>query len=164
MRLPEAMAARVERGEFPGIVMLVARGADVRVDAIGDIAFGGPTPMRRDTIFRIASLTKPVLAAATMLLVEDGTLTLDEPVHRRLPELVGQRVLARIDGPLDDTVAPVRPVTVEDLLTMRAGFGLITEPTFDPPWPITAAGRELDPALAPAAPRTPHAPATRPGG
>ena len=71
-RLHEAMAARVAQGEFPGMVTLVARGEDVHVDAIGTMAFGTKEPMRRDTIFRITSMTKPILAAATMMLVEEG--------------------------------------------------------------------------------------------
>ncbi|WP_199511653.1 serine hydrolase domain-containing protein [Nucisporomicrobium flavum] len=158
MTLHEAMTARMERGEFPGIVTLVARGDDVRADAIGVTSFGGAVPMRRDTIFRIASLTKPVLAAATMALVEDDVIDLEEPVHKLLPELAGQRVLARIDGPLDDTVAPHRPITVEDLLTFRMGHGLITEPTFDPPWPIVEAARDLELVMGPPDPRTPHDP------
>src|SRR5438309_10510404 len=99
-RLHEAMAARVAKSDMPGIVTLVARGDDVHVDAIGTMAFDGDRPMRRDAIFRIASLTKPVLAAATMLLVEDGTVALEEPVDRLLPELADRRVLRRIDGPL----------------------------------------------------------------
>src|SRR4051794_7132756 len=82
--LHDAMAARVERGEFPGIVMLVARGDEVWADAIGTTFFGGEVPMRRDTVFRIASLTKPVVAAATMILAEDDVLDLEEPVHRLL--------------------------------------------------------------------------------
>ena len=158
MTVHDAMTARMERGEFPGIVTLVARGDDVRVDALGTTRFGGGVPMRRDTVFRIASLTKPVLAAATMILVEDDVIDLEEPVHRLLPELAGQRVLARIDGPLDETVPLRRPVTVEDLLTMRMGHGVITEPEFDPSWPITEAGRELDLVLGPPDPRTPHDP------
>ncbi|GGQ39176.1 serine hydrolase domain-containing protein [Couchioplanes azureus] len=158
MRLHEAMAVRVERGEFPGIVTLVARGDQVQVDTIGTTSFGGDVPMRRDTVFRIASLTKPVLAAATMVLVEDDVIDLEEPVHRLLPELAGQRVLARVDGPLDDTVAPHRPVTVEDLLTFRMGFGLITEPSFDPPWPVNRRSDELGLVLGPPDPRTRHDP------
>ncbi|MFI7601038.1 serine hydrolase domain-containing protein [Actinoplanes sp. NPDC049681] len=158
MKLHEAMASRVERGEFPGIVTLVARGDDVRADAIGTTFFDGGPPMRRDTVFRIASLTKPVLAAATMILVEDDLVDLEEPVHRLLPELAGQRVLARIDGPLDDTVPLRRPVTVEDLLTFRMGFGMITEPEFDPPWPINQAADELQLGFGPPDPRIPHDP------
>ncbi|BCJ54440.1 serine hydrolase [Actinoplanes sp. NBRC 14428] len=158
MTVDKAMAARVERGEFPGIVTLVAHDDDVRVDAIGATAFDGGVPMTRDTIFRIASLTKPVLAAAAMLLVEDDLIDLEEPVHRLLPELAGQRVLARVDGPLDDTVPARRPVTVEDLLTFRMGFGLITEPEYDPPWPINRAAAELELTLGRPEPRTPHGP------
>jgi CubicO group peptidase (beta-lactamase class C family) len=84
-RLHDAMAARVDRGEFPGIVWLLAREDDVEVDAIGATAFGGEVPMRRDTIFRIASMTKPIVAAATMILAEDDVIDLEEPVARRLP-------------------------------------------------------------------------------
>ena len=92
-RLHQAMAARVAQGELPGLLTLVAHGDDVAVDAIGVKAFGSDDPMRRDTPFRIASLTKPIVAAATMMLVEDGKLTLDEPVDRLLPELANRRVL-----------------------------------------------------------------------
>jgi CubicO group peptidase (beta-lactamase class C family) len=157
-RLHRAMAARVAKGELPGLVTLVARGDDVHVDAIGSMAFGGDEPMRRDTIFRIASLTKPILAAATMMLVDDGTLALDEPVDRLLPELANRGVLRHIDGALDDTVPASRPITVEDLLTFRMGFGLITEPTFEPPYPIVRAAHDLQLVMGPPDPRTPHDP------
>ncbi|MFI5931566.1 serine hydrolase domain-containing protein [Actinoplanes sp. NPDC051494] len=137
MTLHEVMAARIGRGEFPGIVTLVARGDDVRVDTIGSTAFEGGSPMRRDTLFRIASMTKPVLAAVTMMLVEDDVIDLEEPVHTVLPELAGQRVLARPDGPLDETVPLERPVTVEDLLSFRMGAGMPSSPLLD------AAGDDL---------------------
>jgi CubicO group peptidase (beta-lactamase class C family) len=158
MTLHEAMTARVKRGEFPGIVTLVARGDEIQVDTIGTTAFGGDVPMRRDTIFRMASMTKPVLAAAAMILVEDGLIDLEEPIHRLLPELAGQRVLARIDGPLDETVPAVRPVTIDDLLTFRLGFGMLTEPSFDPPFPIVEAAQALRLVLGAPDPRTPHDP------
>src|ERR671932_747215 len=86
-RLHAAMAARIDRGELPGMVILIAEDDHVHVDALGAKAFDSPEPMRRDTLFRIASMTKPILAAATMLLVEDGTLGLEDPVDRWLPEL-----------------------------------------------------------------------------
>ena len=156
--LHDAMTARVERGEFPGIVTLVARVDEVRVDAIGVTAFDGGVPMRRDTVFRIASITKPIVAAATMVLVEDDVIDLEEPVTKLLPELAGQRVLARIDGPLDETVPAVCPVTIEDLLTFRMGFGTITEPEFDPPYPINVAAEEMGLMMGPPDPRTPHPP------
>jgi CubicO group peptidase (beta-lactamase class C family) len=152
------MAARVAKGELPGMVTLVARGEDVRVDAMGAMAFGSNQPMRRDTIFRITSMTKPILALATMMLLEDSTLALHEPVDRLLPELADRKVLKRIDGPLDETVPARRPISVEDLLTFRMGHGLITEPTFDPPYPIVSAARELQLVMGPPDPRTPHDP------
>jgi CubicO group peptidase (beta-lactamase class C family) len=157
-RLHEAMAARVAKGELPGMVTLVAQADDVHVDTIGAMAFGGDQPMRRDTIFRIASMTKPILATATMMLVEEGKLALDEPVERLLPELANRRVLKRIDGPLDDTVAANRPITVEDLLTFRMGFGMVFEPSFEPPYPVINAAKELQLVMGPPNPRTPHDP------
>ena len=156
--LHEGMAARVEKGELPGMGTLVARRDDARVDTIGVMAFGSDEPMRRDTIFRITSMTKPILALATMMLVEDGRLALDEPADALLPELAHRQVLKRIDGPLDETVPARRPITVEDLLTFRMGHGLITEPTFDPPYPIVNAARDLELVMGPPDPRTPHDP------
>lgn len=157
-RLHEAMAARVAAGQLPGLVTVLARGDEIHVDTIGSHAFDNAIPMRRDSLFRIASFTKPVLAAATMTMVEDGTLNLAEPVDRLLPELAGRRVLARIDGPVDETVPAQRPITVEDLLTFRMGFGLLTEPTFNPPFPIVKTADELRLALGPQFPRTPYPP------
>ena len=86
-RMHDVMAGYVERGEVPGLVTLVSRRGEVHVDAIGMKAAGDRDPMRRDTIFRITSMTKPITAAATMILVEECKLRLDEPVDRLLPEL-----------------------------------------------------------------------------
>jgi len=158
--LHDAMAARIERGEFPGLVSLVARGDDVTVDAIGVTAFGGDVPMRRDTPFRIASMTKPVMAAATMMLAEDDRLDLEEPVAKLLPEMAGQRVLTRPDAALDETVEAVRPVTVADLLTFTLGVGLIVEGAgINPDYPIVQAWRDQQLVMAEPDPRTPHDPA-----
>jgi CubicO group peptidase (beta-lactamase class C family) len=157
-RLHAAMAARVESGELPGLVLLVARGDQVHVDCLGVKAFGSTEPMRRDTVFRIGSMTKPVLAAATLLLVEEGKLGPGDPVDRWLPELADRRVLRRIDGPLDDTVPARRPITVDDLLTLRMGSGILVEPTFNPPFPIVQAADALQLVLGQPDPRTPHAP------
>ena len=159
-RLHRAMGARVENGSLPGMVTLVAQGDDVYVDAIGTMAFGDDQPMRRETIFRITSMTKPILGAATMLLIDDGRLALDEPVSRLLPELAARRVLKRIDGPLDETIAADRPITVEDLLTFRPGYGfIVVEPTtFNPPYPVIRRAEELQLAMAEPDPRTPHDP------
>jgi CubicO group peptidase (beta-lactamase class C family) len=156
-RMHDVMAGYVERGEVPGIVTLVSRRGEVYVDAIGMKAVGGSDPIRRDTIFRITSRTKPITAAATMILVEECKLRLDEPVDRLLPELADRQVLKRLDGPLDDTVPANRPITVRDLLTFRMGFGLI----WGPPdvYPIQKAVSELQiVGFGPPNPSTPHAP------
>jgi CubicO group peptidase (beta-lactamase class C family) len=157
-RLHEAMAARVARRELVGIVYLVAHRGRLHVDTIGTLSLDGNEPMRRGTPFRMASLTKPIIAAATMMLVDDGRLALDERVDRLLPELANRRVLTRIDGPLDQTVPAVRPITVEDLLTFRMGHGIIFEPGFQPPYPIIIAADELQLVMAQPDPRTPHHP------
>ena len=122
-RMHDVMAGYVERGDVPGLVTLVSRRGEVHVDAIGMQAVGGSDPMRRDTIFRNASKTKPITAAAAMILGEECKLRLDDPVDRLLPELADRRVLRRLDGPLDDTAPANRPITVRDLLTFRMGFG-----------------------------------------
>jgi CubicO group peptidase (beta-lactamase class C family) len=127
-RMHDVMAGHVERGEVPGLVTLISRRGEAHVDAIGMKAVGGGDPMRRDTIFRIASMTKPITAAATMILVEECKVRLDEPVDRLLPELAGRKVLKRLDGPLDDTVPANRPISLRDLLTFRLGFGAVMAP------------------------------------
>jgi CubicO group peptidase (beta-lactamase class C family) len=153
-RLHDQMASHVDRGAVPGIVTLVSRGDEVHVDTIGTMALDGSDAMRRDTIFRISSMTKPVTAVAAMSLVEDGTLHIDEPVDRLIPELAHRRVLRRIDGPLDDTVPAVRAITVRDLLTSCMGYGTIVGSPDD--YPILGVPRELllghgppEPALPP---------------
>ena len=118
------LAGHVASGAVPGLVALVSRKDSVHVDVLGSMSIGGP-PVRRDTIFRISSMTKPVTAVATMMLVEEGRLRLDEPVDRLLPELANRQVLKRIDGPVADTEPAARPITVRDLLTFRMGFGYL---------------------------------------
>jgi CubicO group peptidase (beta-lactamase class C family) len=154
-RTHEVMAGYVERGEVSGLVTLVPRRGEVRADAVGAKAVGGD-PMRRDTIFRISSLTKPIAAAAAMVLVEDGRLRLDEPVDRLLPELADRRVLKRLDGPLDDTVPANRSITLRDLLSLRMGFGFVLGPPDT--YPILAAADEQRLGMGPPKPATPHEP------
>jgi CubicO group peptidase (beta-lactamase class C family) len=117
-RLPDVMRGYVERGEVAGVVTLLSRHDQVHVEAIGAQDLDTGAPIRRDTIFRIASMTKPIAAAAAMILVEEAKLRLDEPVDRWLPELADRRVLRGIDSPLDDTVPANRPITLRDLLTL----------------------------------------------
>lgn len=139
----DVMMGHVENGEISGVVTLLSRRGETHVDAIGLTSRDGHEPMRRDTIFRIASLTKPVVAVAAMILVEECRIRLDEPVDRFLPELAGRRVLQRIDGPLDETVPASRPITLRDLLTLRMGFGyLMSEAAAD--YPIMKAATELE--------------------
>src|SRR5437870_4889521 len=155
-RMHDIMAGYVERGDVPGIVTLVSRRGEVQVDAIGTKAVGGGDPIRRATISRIASLTKPITAAATMILLEECRLRLDEPVHRLLPELAHRKVLKRLDGPLDDTVPANRPITVRDLLTFRMGFGIVMAPPCT--YPIQTAMDELLLGQGPPQPQTPPMP------
>src|SRR5258708_33923656 len=98
-RMHEIMAGHVERGGVPGLVTLVSRRDEVHFDAIGMMAAGGRDPMRRDTIFRIASLTKPATAVAPMILVEEAKQRPDRPVDRWVPELPDPKVLAPLSPP-----------------------------------------------------------------
>src|SRR5258708_12064245 len=132
-RMHDVMIGYVECGDVRGIVTLVSRRDEVHIDVIGMKALGGSEPMQRDTIFRISSLTKPITAVATMILVEECKLRLDEPVDRLLPELANRKVLRQLDGPPDDTIPPKRPIPVRDLLTFRLRFGLLMVPP--PPHP-----------------------------
>ncbi|MFC9292843.1 serine hydrolase domain-containing protein [Streptomyces sp. NPDC057011] len=121
--LHSLLKTHVADGSLPGAVGLVARGEDVEVAAVGSLDTAGTAPMARDSLFRIASVTKPVTAAATMMLIEDGLLCLDSPVARWLPELAAPVVVRTPSSPVDDVVPADRPITVEDLLTFRAGYG-----------------------------------------
>ncbi len=123
--LHNAMSGHVERRDIPGLVTLIARGDDVHVDALGTKTVDGSGPMRRDTIFRIASITKPVSAAAAMMLVDDGRLALNDSVERWLPELANRKVLKTIASQLDDTVPAKRSINVHDLLSYTFGFGSV---------------------------------------
>lgn len=124
-RLRETLASHVADGDLPGLVALVSRRGETHVEAIGTLAVGGSAQMTRDTIFRISSMTKPITAAATMILVEECKLRLDDPIDAFLPELANRRVLKSLDGPVDDTVPANRPISVRDLLTFRSGHGAI---------------------------------------
>lgn len=142
-RIDEVVGRAVEQGQVPGVVAAVARGEAVHVATAGVMAVGGP-PMRRDSLFRISSTTKPITAAAVLSLVDDGLLKLDGPVDELLPELADRRVLRRPDGPLGETVPAQRPVTVRDLLTFTWGFGMQGAMFMAAePWPVVTAAAEL---------------------
>ena len=117
------LQTHVSSGSVPGAVALVAHGDQVEVQAAGAADVDGTSPMTRDSIFRIASITKPITAAAALMLAEDGQIALDDPVGRWLPELASPVVVRTPASPVDDVVPAVRPITVADLLTFRAGYG-----------------------------------------
>jgi CubicO group peptidase (beta-lactamase class C family) len=121
--LRDVLQSHVSNGSVPGVVGLVARGGCVEVEAVGAVDVAGTAPMARDSIFRIASVTKPIVAAAVMLLAEDGRLALEDPVGPWLPELASPMVVRTPASPVDDVVPAARPITVADLLTFRAGYG-----------------------------------------
>ncbi len=154
-RLDEVIAGHVHAEGVPGAVWLVARGGQVHVGVAGTLGADGSGPMRRDSIFRISSMTKPVTAVAALLLIEDCRVRLDEPVDRLLPELADRRVLAHSDGPLDDTVPARRPITVRDLLTFRMGLG---GDFVGSEQPVMAAMAELGLGVGPPAPAGPPEP------
>lgn len=122
-RMHAALRGYVDGGHTPGLVALVREREREHVEAIGTMAFGSNVPMRRDTIFRLASTTKPITAVGAMILVEECRVRLDDPVDEWLPELANRRVLRTIESPLDDTVPAKRPITLRDLLTFRSGYG-----------------------------------------
>lgn len=123
--LTDILQPYVDGRTLPGAVALVDRGdgAEPEVAAVGGADAEGVAPMVRDSIFRIASLTKPVTAAAVMMLVEDGRFALDDAVAPWLPEIAAPMVVRTPASPVDDVVPAARPVTVADLLTSRAGWG-----------------------------------------
>jgi len=134
-RMHHVLSGYVERKEMPGLVALVSHHDDVHVETLGNLSFdsrsfdaeslGRSAPMQRDTIFRIASLSKPITAVAAMILVEECRLRLDESIEPWLPELANRRVLKSIASQLDDTVPALRAITVRDLLTFRMGLGSV---------------------------------------
>ncbi|HWD78839.1 MAG TPA: serine hydrolase domain-containing protein [Kribbella sp.] len=138
----------VDSGVVPGLISLVSRGDETHLEIHGRTAYDGPE-LERDSLFRVSSFTKPITAAATMLLVDELRLSLDAPVADVLPELAKPVVLRDPDGSINDTVPAERAITVRDLLTFRLGLGESDNPglrereaelelhTFGPPLPRT---------------------------
>ena len=141
-RMRDVLAGYVERGDVPGVVALVSRRGQTHVEALGTTAYGGGRPMSADTIFRVSSMSKPVTAAATMILVEECRIRLDDTVDPLLPELAGRQVLRSMGAGLHDTVPAFRPVTVRDLLTFTWGFGQVYAPRSA--YPVLNAAWDLD--------------------
>lgn len=123
-RLGHTLHGYVERGELAGVVSIIyRRGQVARVYAVGWRDREAQLPMRRDTIFRIASMTKPITAVAALTLVDEGRLRLHDPVDEWLPELADRRVMRDPGGSPDDVVRASRSITLDDLLTYRPGLG-----------------------------------------
>jgi CubicO group peptidase (beta-lactamase class C family) len=134
------MERHMEDDRLSGLVALVYHRGREHVETLGTQALDHKTPMQRNTIFRIASMTKPITAVATMILVEECRIRLDDPVDECLPELKGRKVLRTIDSPLDDTVPAKRRLTLRDLLTFRSGYGEVA--FFSPTSPLQSALKE----------------------
>jgi len=123
-----SVAALVEEyvgsGKLPSMIASFGRG-DQELHSVGrgNLAFGHPTEVGLDSLYRIYSQTKPITGMAAMMLIEDGLLTLDQPVADLIPSFADMRVLKQPDGPLDDTVAADKLITIRHLLTHTAGLG-----------------------------------------
>lgn len=158
--LPERIRAALEpymqRTAVPGVAAAISYRDEVHVLALGTLALTSAEPVQRDSLFRISSMTKPVTAAAALLLVDRGVITLDEPIERLLPELADRRVLRQLNSPLTDTVPADRPVTVRDLLTFTDGFGQLYRSPTD--HPIVAAALSAGLRMGPPAPASQSAP------
>lgn len=123
--LAAALQKHVDKGRVTGLVAAIESRDHTEVVTLGHTSLAADQPMAPDSIFRIASMTKPITAVATLLLIEDGTFAIDDPVDRFLPELANVRVLRSVDAPLDDTLPARRRITVRDLLTFRLGTGVL---------------------------------------
>lgn len=122
-QIPPALQATVDAGDLSGFVTLVwSRGEVVQVNTIGRRDIAADKPMTRDTLFRIASMTKPITSVAALMLMEEGKLALEDPITRWAPEFSNMRVLKDPAGPVEDTVPAARDITIEDLMTHRSGL------------------------------------------
>ncbi len=124
-RMHTTLRRHIKESRLPGLVALIYHRGHEHVHAIGSFAFDGKVPMERNTIFRLASMTKPITSVAAMSLVEECKIRLDDPIDNWLPELKDRRVLRTIESPLNDTVPAKRRITLRDLLTFRSGYGEI---------------------------------------
>jgi CubicO group peptidase (beta-lactamase class C family) len=121
-RMVDVLQSEVDRGRLPGAVALVARRGKIAVfESLGQQDPAAGTPMPRDAIFRIYSMTKPVVSVAVMMLMEQGRLLLSDPVSKHLPEFANQKVAVERDGQVT-LEGTVRPATVQDLLRHTAGL------------------------------------------
>ncbi|HTE40994.1 MAG TPA: serine hydrolase domain-containing protein [Steroidobacteraceae bacterium] len=121
--IPPMLQSAIAAGAFPGVVSLIwHKGKIVQCNALGMRDIEQRLPMERQTIFKIASMSKPITSVAALRLIEQGKMKLDDPIEKWVPEFSSMQVLRRADGPLDDTYAAKRSITIEDLMTHRSGL------------------------------------------
>lgn len=143
--LRELLQDHVADGGIPGAVGLLARGDRVEIAAVGLAHAGSTVPMADDALFRWASITKPLTAAALLMLVEDGVFGLHDPIAPWLHELAHPMVVRTPDSPIDEVVPAHRPITVFDLLSSQAGYGWASDfelPAVRALFPVQRDGRE----------------------
>jgi CubicO group peptidase (beta-lactamase class C family) len=122
-RVRSAMKRFVDEGEIAGAVAVVGDAKGVlAIEAVGLREVEGSAPMRPDTLFRIASMTKPITGIAVMMLIEEGKLGLDDPVAKHLPSFAGQMKLGWHQADAFIAERPSRPITLRDLLTHTSGL------------------------------------------
>jgi CubicO group peptidase (beta-lactamase class C family) len=118
-----AMQPFVDGGEVAGIVTFIGnKDGVVDVQVLGMADLENKLPMRRDTIFRIASMTKPITSLAVMQLVAAGKVDVEDPVEKYLPEFKGQMLAASREGDTLTLKKPSRPIAIKDLLTHTSGL------------------------------------------
>jgi CubicO group peptidase (beta-lactamase class C family) len=143
-QIAPALQGVIDAGDLSGFVTLVWRKGEVaQVLTLGQRDIEAGLPMTRDTLFRIASMTKPVTSIAALMLLEEGKLRLEDPITKWLPEFADMQVLKDATGPVEDSYPAPRDITVEDLMTHRAGLayaftsvgpiGQLHEDTLGPP-------------------------------
>ncbi|WP_316194934.1 MULTISPECIES: serine hydrolase [unclassified Bradyrhizobium] len=122
-RASDAFKREVDKGTVPGVTLLVARRGQIGwFDAIGRQSPASHAPMARDSIFRIFSMTKPIVSLAIMMLVEDGELLLSDPVAKFIPEFADQKVGVETGSGELELVPLERPITIQDLLRHTSGI------------------------------------------
>ena len=120
---PDALQSAIDSGDLAGGLTLIWRkGEVVQVALRGKRDLARDLPMERDTLFRIASMTKPVTTVAALMLMEQGKLSLSDPITKWAPEFADMRVMKNAEGAIDDTVPADRDITIEDLMTHRSGL------------------------------------------
>ncbi|WP_332764303.1 serine hydrolase domain-containing protein [Phenylobacterium sp.] len=121
--IPASLAPVVAAGDLSGFVTLLWRKGELaQVNTLGSRDVEAGLPMTRDTLFRIASMTKPITSVAALMLLEEGKLSLDDPITKWLPEFADMKVLKSATGPLDETYPSPRDITIDDLMTHRSGL------------------------------------------